>query len=190
MPGGLSLRLGNPKERLSIPPVSRKSWKNAGWLERWNCPLRTDSASLKSLESFKQLTSFCSSWILAASSRIVSRSAINLLLENPSNVDPWNRDVLFFCDTKGFLGDTKRCSWLFPRSKGSQSIVKLFLTFGRSKAARVGFDGRRPQSSSSSSSSGNKAAQSKSSTNNRKKKTAKTTATGVAQTTGKAAQTF
>ena len=27
----------------------------------WDCPLRTDSASLKSLESLMQLTSFCSS---------------------------------------------------------------------------------------------------------------------------------
>ena len=29
--------------------------------ETWDSPLRTDSASLKSLESFIQLTSFCSS---------------------------------------------------------------------------------------------------------------------------------
>ena len=38
-----------------------------------------------------QLTSFCTSWILAVSSRVVSRSLINFLLENVSNVDPWNR---------------------------------------------------------------------------------------------------
>ena len=30
-----------------------KNGKNAGWLGTWDCPLRTDSASLKTLESFK-----------------------------------------------------------------------------------------------------------------------------------------
>ena len=43
--GGLSLRLGIPRERLSIPPGSGKGGKNAGWLVTWDCPLRTDSAS-------------------------------------------------------------------------------------------------------------------------------------------------
>ena len=38
-----------------------------------------------------QTTSFCSSGILAVSSRIVSWFSINLLLENSSNVDPWDR---------------------------------------------------------------------------------------------------
>ena len=89
--GGLSLRLGIRRERLSIPPGSWKGLKNAGWLITWDCPLRTDSTSFKSLESFMQLTSFCSSCILAVSSRIVSRSSTNFLVENPSNVDPWNR---------------------------------------------------------------------------------------------------
>ena len=95
MLGGLSLRLGIPRERLCIPPGSRKGGKNEGWLVTWDCPLRTDSASWKSLESFIQLTSFCSSWILAVSSRIVSRSSINLLLENSSNVDHW-KPLQFF----------------------------------------------------------------------------------------------
>ena len=63
-----SLRLGNPRERLSIPPGSRKSGKNAGWLGTWDSPLRTDSASKKSLETFTQKTSFCSSWILDVNS--------------------------------------------------------------------------------------------------------------------------
>ena len=37
--GGLSLRLDIPTERLSIPPGSRKSGKNAGWLGTWDSPL-------------------------------------------------------------------------------------------------------------------------------------------------------
>ena len=40
--GGLSLRLGIPREQLSIPPRSRKGGKNAGWLGTWESPLRTD----------------------------------------------------------------------------------------------------------------------------------------------------
>ena len=89
--GGLSLWHSNPTERLGTPPGSRKGVSNAGRLGTWNNPLRTDSASLKSLESFIQWTSFWSSWILAVSSWIVSRPPINLLLEKSSNVDPWNR---------------------------------------------------------------------------------------------------
>ena len=55
--------------------------KNTGWLVTWECSLRTDSASWKSLESFIQLISFCNSWILAVNSKIVSRSSTNFLLE-------------------------------------------------------------------------------------------------------------
>ena len=83
--------LAFPQNGLAFRQDHDKVEKNDGWLGTWDSPLRTDSASLKSLESFIQLTSFCSSWILAVSSRIVSRSSINFLLENPSNVDPWNR---------------------------------------------------------------------------------------------------
>ena len=85
------LRLGIPRERLSIPPGSGWGGKDNGSLVTWDCPLRTDSASWKSLGSLMQLISFCNSWILPVSSRIVSRSSINLLLEIVSNVDPWNR---------------------------------------------------------------------------------------------------
>ena len=77
MLGGPFLRLGIPIERLSIPPGTGWGGKNAGWLVTWDCPLRTDSASLKSLESFIQLISFCNSCILPVSSRIVSRSSTN-----------------------------------------------------------------------------------------------------------------
>ena len=79
--GGPLLRLGLPRERLSIPSGSGWSGRSTGWLVTWDCPLRTDSASWKSLESFMQLISLCNSWILPVSSRIVSRSSINFLLE-------------------------------------------------------------------------------------------------------------
>ena len=92
---GPFLRLGILRERLTIPPGSWWGEKNTGWLVTWDCPLRTDSASWKSLESFIQMTSFCNFWILAVRSRIVSRFSINLLLEDVSNVvsnvEPWNR---------------------------------------------------------------------------------------------------
>ena len=91
MLGGPFLRLGIPLERLSIPPGTWKGEKNAGWLATWECPLRSDSASWKSLESFIQLVSFCNSCILPVSSRIVSWSSTNFLLASVSNVEPWNR---------------------------------------------------------------------------------------------------
>ena len=90
MLGGPFLRLGIPRGRLRIPPGFEWGGQNTGWLATWECPLCTDSASLKSLESFIELISFCNSWILLVRSRIVSRSSINLLLENSSNVNPWN----------------------------------------------------------------------------------------------------
>ena len=84
-------RLGIPRKRLSIPPGSGWGGKNTGWLATWDCPLRTDWAFWKSLESFIQLISFCNSCILPVSSRIVFRSSTNFLLAKVSNVDPWNR---------------------------------------------------------------------------------------------------
>ena len=57
----------------------------------WKCPLRTDSASCTSLESFIQPIPFCNSCILSMKSKIVSRSSTNFLLANVSNVEPWNR---------------------------------------------------------------------------------------------------
>ena len=79
--------------------------------------MHVDSASWKSLESFIQLTSFCSSWILAVSSRIVSRSSTNLLLENSLNVDPWNRSNssvslrLFIWSPRRSRFWSDNCSW-------------------------------------------------------------------------------
>ena len=75
MLGGPSLRLGIPIERLSIPPGNGCGGKDTGWLVTWEFPLRTDSASCKSLESFIQFISFCNSCILPVSSKIVSWSS-------------------------------------------------------------------------------------------------------------------
>ena len=51
--------------RLSMPPGSVGRGNNTSSLGTWdNCPLRTDSASLNSLESFIQLLSFCNSCFL------------------------------------------------------------------------------------------------------------------------------
>ena len=61
-----------PENGLAFHQDHDQVGSNAGWLGTWDSPLRTDSASLKSLESLIQLTSFCSSWILAVSSLIVS----------------------------------------------------------------------------------------------------------------------
>ena len=91
MLGGPSLQLGIPIERLIIPPGSGWGGKDTGWLVTWKCPLRTDSASWKSLESFIQLISFCNSCILPVCSRIVSRSSTTFLLAIVSNVEPRNR---------------------------------------------------------------------------------------------------
>ena len=65
-----------------------KSGSNAGWLGTWESPLRTDSASFKSLQSFIQSTSFCSSWILAVNAAIVSWFS-SFLLEDSSTRDSW-----------------------------------------------------------------------------------------------------
>ena len=71
MLGGPCLRLGIPEERFDHSAQIWKNVKNAGGLVTWDCPMSTDSASLKSLESFMQRISFCSSWILPVISRIV-----------------------------------------------------------------------------------------------------------------------
>ena len=77
MLGGPSLRLGIPIERLCIP--SAKGWgvSDTGRLVTWCSPLRTDSASWKSVESFIQLISFFKSCILPVGSKIVSWSSTN-----------------------------------------------------------------------------------------------------------------
>ena len=88
---GPCLRLDIPKERLRSPSGTGWNGKETGWLVTWECPLRTDSVSWKSLESFIQLTSFCKSCILSVSSRIVCWSSTNPLLAIVSNVEASNR---------------------------------------------------------------------------------------------------
>ena len=129
--GGPMLRLGIPRERLSIPPGSRQGGSNAGWLGTWDSPLRTDSASWKSLESFIQLTSFCSSWILAVNSLIVSWFSINLLFENSSIRNSWtlfNSSIswkLLIWASRRFRFCSDNCSWRSwsRRSCSSLAIV-------------------------------------------------------------------
>ena len=87
---GPSLRLGIPIETLSIPPGTAWGGKDTRCLVTWECPLRTDSASWKALESFIQWISFFDSCILPVSSRIVSWSSTDLLLVIVSKVEPWN----------------------------------------------------------------------------------------------------
>ena len=90
MLGGPSLRLGIPKERLSIPPRIGWGGNDTGRLVTWEFPLRTGSASWKSLESFIQLIFFCNSCILPVSSKTVSWSSTNLRLAVVSKVELWN----------------------------------------------------------------------------------------------------
>ena len=89
MLGGPSLRLGIPIERLSIPPGIGWGGKDTDRLVTWEFPLRIDSASWKSFESFIQWISLCNSCILPVSSRIVSWSSTNLLLAIVSKVELW-----------------------------------------------------------------------------------------------------
>ena len=63
---------------------------NIGRLVTWECPLRTDSASWKSLESFIQFTSFCSSCNLPDNSIIVFWSSMSFRLASVSKVELWN----------------------------------------------------------------------------------------------------
>ena len=63
---------------------------NTGRLVTWEFPLRTDSASWKSLESFIQFTSFCSFCILPDNSKIVFWSSMSFPLAIVSKVELWN----------------------------------------------------------------------------------------------------
>ena len=80
MLGGPSLRLGTPKERLSIPSGIGWGGNDTGWLVTWEFPVRIDSASWSSFESLIQFISFCNSCIRPESSKIVSWSSMSFLL--------------------------------------------------------------------------------------------------------------
>ena len=81
--------------------------KDTSWLVTWECPLRTDSASWKSLGSFVQLIPFYNSCILPISSKIVSWSSTNLLLAMVSKVELWN----FFNSSISLRLLSNDCSW-------------------------------------------------------------------------------
>ena len=85
-----SLRRGDTKECLNIPSGIGWGGNDTGRLVTWEFPLRTDSASWKSLESFIQFTSFCSSCILPDNSEIVFWSSISFRLAIVSKVELWN----------------------------------------------------------------------------------------------------
>ena len=90
MPGGPSLRLGTPKERLSIP--SRIGWggNDTCRLVMWEFPLCVDSASRNSFKSLIQFISFCNSCIRPENSNIVFSSSTNFRLVIVLNVELWN----------------------------------------------------------------------------------------------------
>ena len=90
MHGGPSLRRGDTNEGLNIPSGIGCLGNNIGWLVTWEFPLRTDSASWKSLESFIQFTSFCSSCDLPDNSIIVFWSSMSFRLASVSKVELWN----------------------------------------------------------------------------------------------------
>ena len=70
--------------------VSDVLGKNIGWLVTWEFPLRTDSASWKSLESNIQFTSCCRSCILLDNSKTVFWSSMSFRLAIVSKVELWN----------------------------------------------------------------------------------------------------
>ena len=80
MLGVPSLRRGDTNEGLNIPSGIGCSGNNIGRLVTWEFPLRIDSASWKSLESFIQFTSFCSSCSLPDN----SKNSVLVLDELPS----------------------------------------------------------------------------------------------------------
>ena len=90
MHGGPSLRRGDTNEDLNIPSSVGCLGNNFGRLVTWEFPLRTDSVSWKSLESFIQFTSFCNSCTLPDNSKIVFWSSMSFRLASVSNVELWN----------------------------------------------------------------------------------------------------
>ena len=88
--GGPSVRRGDTNEGLNIPSRIGCLRNNKGWLVTWEFPLRTDSASWKSLESFIQFTSFCNSCNLPDNSITVFWSSMSFLLASVSKVELWN----------------------------------------------------------------------------------------------------
>ena len=90
MLGNPSLRLGDTKDSRNIPPSIGWGVNDTGRRVTWEFPLRTASASWKSLESFIQFTSFRSSCTLSDNSKIVFWSSMSFRLASVSKVELWN----------------------------------------------------------------------------------------------------
>ena len=86
----LSLRLGTPKERLSIPPGFGWGGNDTGRLVTCEFPLRIDSASWNSFASLIQFVSFFNTCTLPESSNIVFCSSTKFRHATVSNVELWN----------------------------------------------------------------------------------------------------
>ena len=106
--GGPSLRRGDTKESLNIPSRIGCLGNNIGWLVTWEFPLRTDSASWKSLEWFIQFNSFCSSCNLPDNSIIVFWFSMSFRLASVSKVELWN--------CRNFSISVRFCWWTSRKS--------------------------------------------------------------------------
>ena len=82
-----SLRRGDTKEGLNNPSGIGWGGKDTGRLVTWEFPLRTDSVSWNSLESFKQFTWFCSSCTLPDNSKTVFWSLMSFRLASVSKIE-------------------------------------------------------------------------------------------------------
>ena len=132
MHGGSSLRRGDANEGFNIPSGIGCFGKDIGWLVTWEFPLRTDSASWKSSESFIQFTSFCSSWSQPDNSTKVFWSSKRFRLTSVLKVEPWNfRNSISsrFCwwtSRKSFC-----CSWLHRSWRSCWSRCWTFTVLAR-----------------------------------------------------------
>ena len=105
---------------------------DTGRLVTWEFPLRTDSASWNSFESFMKFTSFCSSWSLPDNSMTVSWSSMNFFWVNSSKVEFWN-----FCNSFCFM---RSCWWTSRKScccRNSSSCRILWSCSTRSWASQT-----------------------------------------------------
>ena len=86
----LLCRLALRKNASTSLQVSDEVGNDTGRLVTWEFPLRTDSASWKSFESFIQFTSFCNSCTLPDNTKIVFWSSMSFRLAIASKLELWN----------------------------------------------------------------------------------------------------
>ena len=99
--GGRSLRRGDTNKGFNNPSKAGCLGNNIGWLVTWEFPVRTDSASWKSLESFIQFTSFCNSCNLPDNSTIVFWSSMSFCLVE--SIEGRTQVLVPRCHQVGFL---------------------------------------------------------------------------------------